>query len=211
VAPPRGARPGGRTLKAAARPPHGVTSGRGGGTGLHLPSVDLLAIYVEDHLALSLGGVRLAKRSLSENRGNPFGEFLARVLPELEEDRRVLKDVARVLGRAPSLLKEAAVVAGEYAGRLKLNGRLTGYSDLSRIWELEGIMAGTESRRGLWKLLSKAQRRDARLKAFDFDRLEERAHRHREELDRWRIRAAEVAFGGKPARRALSRAAPART
>ena len=159
--------------------------------------MDLLAIYVEDHLALSLGGVRLAKRALSENRGTPVGAFLARLVTELEEDRETLKTIAHALGGGRSTVKEAAVVIGEYAGRLKLNGRLFGYSELSRVWELEGLMAGTESRRGLWKVLVKAQRKDPRLTRFDFDRLEERARRHREELERWRVRSAEEAFGQK--------------
>jgi hypothetical protein len=165
--------------------------------------VDLLAIYVADHLALSLGGVRLARRALSENRGTPYGEFLDRFLPELEEDRAVLQDVARALGGARSALKEAAVVAGEYVARLKLNGKLFEYSDLSRVWELEGLMAGTESRRGLLKVLARARRKDARLQGFDFERLEERARQHREELERWRLKAADTAFGTgarKPAR-----------
>jgi hypothetical protein len=167
--------------------------------------VDLLAIYVEDHLALSLGGVRLARRALSENQGTPYAEFLDRLLPELEEDRAILLDVARALGGARSALKEAAVVLGEYVGRLKLNGRLFAYSDLSRVWELEGLMAGTESRRGLLQVLARAKRKDGRLQGFDFEGLEERARHHREELERWRVRAADTAFGTAGARRSRSR------
>ena len=157
--------------------------------------MDPVAIYVEDHLALSLGGIRLAKRALAENQGTPFADFLGRLLPELEEDRAALKDIARALGSGGSALKEAAVVLGELAGRLKLNGRLFEYSPLSRLWELEGLMAGTESRRGLWKLLAKLRKRDPRLQPFDVERHEERARHQREELDRWRQRAADVAFG----------------
>lgn len=171
--------------------------------------MDLLAIYVEDHLALSLGGVRLAKRALSENRGTPLAEFLGRFVQDIEEDRETLKDLARALGGARSTLKEAAVVVGEYAGRLKLNGRLFGYSALSRVWELEGLMAGTESRRGLWKLLVKAQKKDPRLAGFDFERFEERARRHREELERWRVRCAEEAFGAKARKATAKTGAPA--
>lgn len=157
--------------------------------------MDLLAIYVEDHLALSLGGIRLARRALAENRGTPYAEFLDRLLPELEDDRAVLEDVARALGGARSVLKEVAVVAGEYVGRLKLNGKLFSYSDLSRVWELEGLMAGSESRRGLLKVLARARKKDPRLQGFDFEALEERAKGHREELEHWRLRAADIAFG----------------
>jgi hypothetical protein len=169
--------------------------------------MELLAIYVQDHLALSLGGLRLARRCLDENRATPLGAFLARLVPELEEDREVLKEVARALGAGPSVLKETAAVLGELAGRLKPNGRIVGYSRLSRLWELEALMAGSDSRRGLWRLLAKAARRQPGLRGFDLERLEARAARHHEELDRERLRAAEGAFA--PRRRRAGRAAPA--
>lgn len=167
--------------------------------------MDLIALYVEDHLALSLGGIRLARRTLAENRGTPLAAWLERLLPDLEEDREVLKDLLPALGGSRSALKEAAVVLGEYAGRLKPNGRLLSYSPLSRVWELEGLLAGSESRRGLWNALARVQRKDRRLEGFDFAALEARARRHLEELERWRLRAAEQAFGLTSRRR--SRAA----
>jgi hypothetical protein len=162
--------------------------------------MDLLAIYLQDHLALSHAGLRLARRCLGENHGTPLAVFLGRLVPELEEDRATLTEVARAMGSGPSPLKEAAAVLGELAGRLKLNGRVLGYSELSRVWELEALMAGTDARRGLWSLLGKLSRRSPTLQAFDFDRLEERARGHREELERERVRAAESAFR-LPARR----------
>lgn len=167
----------------------------------HLHGVDLIAIYVEDHLALSLGGIRLAQRARDENRGTELGEFLAKLVPELEEDRAVLMDVSRVLGIGPSRLKEAAVFMGELAGRLKPNGRFLRYSDLSRVWELEALTAGSDSRRGAWKVLAKAARKDARLAGFAFEALEERARAHREALERHRVRAAAEAFAPRPADR----------
>jgi hypothetical protein len=162
--------------------------------------MELLAIYLEDHLALSLGGLRLARRCLRANRGTPLGAFLARLIPELVDDRTVLKDVARTVGSGSSTLKEAAAVLGELAGRLKLNGRILGYSELSRVWELEALMAGTSSRRGLWRLLGKLARRGPALRGFDFEGLERRAAGHHEVLERHRLRAAEAAFGPRPRR-----------
>jgi hypothetical protein len=169
--------------------------------------MQLLAIYVQDHLALSLAGIRLARRCLAENGGTPLGTFLARLVPELEDDREALKEVARAIGTGPSALKEAAAALGELVGRLKPNGRVVGYSDLSRVWELEALMAGSDARRGLWRLLARAARRTAALRGFDFARHEERARAHHEELERRRVRAAEEAF--LPRARAARRAAPA--
>ena len=42
----------------------------------------------------------------------------------------------------PDRLKVAGAWAGEKAGRLKLNGHLTGYSPQSRVIELEGLVVG---------------------------------------------------------------------
>ncbi len=164
--------------------------------------MDLLPIYVEDHLALSLAGIRLARRCRDENRGSPLGRFLERLVPELEEDRLVLVAVARALGSERSLLKDAAAALGEWFGRLKPTGRIVGYSELSRLWELEALGAGTDSRHGLWKLLARTARRDPRLRSFDFERLEERAREQRAELERHRIRAADAAFAARSPRRA---------
>jgi hypothetical protein len=173
--------------------------------------VDLLALYVEDHLALSLGGVRLARRALTENRGTPYAALLERLIPDLEEDRDALKDLLAALGGSRSALKEAAVAVGELVGRLKPNGRLLSYSPLSRVWELEALAAGTASRRALFESLARVQRRDARLREFDLAALAARARRHGEELERWRLRAADEAFGTAPRRRARAAAAqPAR-
>ena len=83
-----------------------------GGGRAHLPPMDLLPIYVEDHLALSLAGVRLARRAAAENQGTEIGRALSTLAGELEEDRQVLKDVARALGRRSSFLKETAAVLG---------------------------------------------------------------------------------------------------
>lgn len=172
--------------------------------------MELLPIYVEDHLALSLAGVRLARRCLAENPGSPLAAFLERLVPELEEDRAVLGDVARALGGSRSVVKEAAAALGEWFGRLKPNGRILGYSELSRLWELEALGAGTDSRHGLWKVLARAARRDPRLRPFDFERLEERARHQRAELERHRVRAADAAFPGAARRRALRAPAHAR-
>jgi hypothetical protein len=171
--------------------------------------MDLLPIYLQDHLALSLGGIRLARRCRDENVGTPLGAALRRLVPELEEDRETLRRVARALGGGPSTVKDVAAALGELAGRLKPNGRLLGYSELSRVWELEALMAGTDARRGLWAVLARLARRVPALRGLDLAALEERAGRHHAELERLRVRAAETAFAAVAPRRAGRRAAAA--
>lgn len=159
--------------------------------------MELLTIYLQDHLALGLAGIRVAQRCRRENREGELARFLDRLVPELEQDRSVLTEVAAAVGARPDRLKEAAAFVGELVGRLKLNGRLLGYSDLSRVWELEALVAGTTSRLSAWTVLSQLQPREPRLQGFAFGPLADRARAQREELTRLHAKAAEVAFRGR--------------
>jgi hypothetical protein len=60
---------------------------------------ELLAIYLNDHLAGARLGVELARRLRSSNRDDPeFGPALADVCAEIEADRETLKAVMDQLG-----------------------------------------------------------------------------------------------------------------
>ena len=47
----------------------------------------LLSIYLNDHLAGATLGIELVKRSRASNKGTPLGDFLDRLLREIETDR----------------------------------------------------------------------------------------------------------------------------
>jgi hypothetical protein len=155
----------------------------------------LIAIYLNDHLAGSTGGVELARRTLGANRGTAFEAPLERLATEIAEDREALLDVMTRLEVARDPLKVWAGWLAEKCGRLKLNGRLTGYSPLSRVLELELLALGVEGKRALWRALARVAESDARLEGVDLDALIGRAERQRRLLERERLRAAELAFG----------------
>lgn len=114
-----------------------------------------LEIYLNDHLAGASGGVELARRLRASNRDDAvFGETLSRVCAEIEADRTVLEQVIEGLGYSPSKVKPAAAWVAEKLGRLKLNGQLRGYSPLSRLIELEGLLIGITGKIGLWQTLA---------------------------------------------------------
>ena len=114
-----------------------------------------LEIYLNDHLAGATGGVELARRLRASNRDDPvFGEALSRVCAEIEADRAVLEQVIEGLGYSRSKVKPAAAWVAEKLGRLKLNGQLRGYSPLSRLIELEGLLIGITGKIGLWQTLT---------------------------------------------------------
>lgn len=154
----------------------------------------LLRIYLNDHLAGSLAGIEVAKRCRSSNQGTPLGDYLATFVIELEEDRADLSKIMESLGFAQDKLKTTAAWVAEKVGRLKLNGQVTGYSDLSRLLELEGLCVGVEGKLSLWRSLEQVSGTDPRLAVADLDRLIKRAERQREELESHRLEAAEVAL-----------------
>jgi hypothetical protein len=157
-------------------------------------NVALLRIYLNDHLAGSTLGLELARRARSENRGNAVGEYLDTLVGELREDRATLQGVMSTLGLRRDPVKLSAAWVGEKLGRLKLNGRLTSYSPLSRVEELEGLCLGTEGRLSLWRTLRRLARRDERLGRFDFAALITRAEHQRRTLERLRQQSADEAF-----------------
>jgi hypothetical protein len=155
---------------------------------------DRLAIYLNDHLAGATVGVNLARRTAASNRDSSYGEVLAALAEEIEQDRRSLLDVMEQLSIGQDRLKVALSWGAEQAGRFKLNGQLLGYSPLSRLEELEALSLGVEGKNALWLTLRRTHGDDPRLAGVDFDELIERARSQRRRLERQRRNAADEAF-----------------
>lgn len=151
-----------------------------------------LAIYLNDHLAGATLGLDLAKRSRSSNEGNDYGEELAKLAAEIEEDRDALIALMEELGVPRDRLKIASAWAAEKVGRLKLNGSLFSYSPLSRLVELEGLYLGVTGKLSLWENLKTAT--PGGVSVADLDELIERAKSQRARLEDLRRRAAAEAF-----------------
>jgi hypothetical protein len=155
-------------------------------------SSELLPIYLNDHLAGSTVGRGLAWRTAGENRGTEFGDFLTELASEIDEDRAQLKDVMARLEVSEDQLKVGAGWLTEKLGRLKLNGRLTEYSPLSRVLELEGLATGVRGKLSLWRLLALAAPDEPRIADIDFAHLIERAESQMAGIDAHHARAAEL-------------------
>jgi hypothetical protein len=126
----------------------------------------------------------LARRLRGSNRGDAtFGQPLERVCKEIEDDRDVLEQVIEKLGVSRSTVKPAGAWAAEKLGRLKLNGRLRGYSPLSRQLELEGMLMGITAKMALWKTLAELDAVDAERIGVDFARLTARAAEQRSAVE----------------------------
>ena len=156
----------------------------------------LLGSYLNDHLAGATVGLELARRARSQNRDTRFGTVLEQLVGEIEEDRRTLEDLMERLGIGKDRVKVTVGWIGEKAGRLKLNGRLFGYSPLSRLIELEALTLGVRGKLALWESLRAVADLDPVLDALELDALIDRARTQVNLLERERVAAAELALTG---------------
>ena len=152
-----------------------------------------LSIYLNDHLAGAVIGLQLARRTLAQNPEGALADFLRVLAREIEEDRGALARLMESLEITTNPVKVAVAWFGEKLGWLKLNGRVLGYSPLSRVEELEFLSLAVEGKRLLWRLLETLAESDDRLKGFDLDTLARRAEVQRDELERHRLAAAVAA------------------
>ena len=103
-----------------------------------------LSTYLNDHLGGSAGGVELARRLCRRQQAAPqYGPPLEAVAqPDRGGRRLAAQTIMAPVRRRGGPHQAGGGCAAEKVGRLKLNGQLLGYSPLSRLVELEGMMLG---------------------------------------------------------------------
>lgn len=170
--------------------------GKRPGMGQTAPQIDteMLGIYMNDQLAAGVVWREVARRSAGSNEGTDLGRAVERVAAQIAEDVTTFEQLMERLGIGRSRVKSSLAVVAERIGRLKLNGRLLGYSPLSRFVELDFLAAGIEGKRILWANLRDFAGLPSRLPDVDFDHLIERAERQRAELEPFRAQAGREAF-----------------
>jgi hypothetical protein len=153
-------------------------------------------IYLQDHHAGSTTGLELARRIRGNNEGNEYGAEMAKIVDEIAADRDALESIMDELGFGSDTIKDLGAWALEKVGRLKLNGQITGYSPLSRVVELEGLVTGINGKIALWIALLQIAPEEPRLDPARLEKLRERGESQREQVETLRKRAAREAFAG---------------
>jgi len=154
----------------------------------------LLRIFMQDHLAAATAGLELARRTRGANQRTAYADDLERIAEEIADDRQALEELMADLGFGSDRVKNIGAWTGEKLGRLKLNGRLTGYSPLSRVIELEGLVAGISLKLSLWGILLEVSEQEGRLDRDRLRRLITRGEEQRQTVAALRARAARDAF-----------------
>jgi hypothetical protein len=155
---------------------------------------EFLRIYLRDQLAMGIGWRELARRAARSNEGTEMGEALDRVAKAIAADVDTFREIMRRLRITPDPVKNTAALAAERVGRLKPNGRLRGYSPLSRFEELELLTMGIDGKKQMWTTLRDLAGLRARITDIDFDHLVVRAEEQRAELEPYRVAAGAEAF-----------------
>ena len=159
---------------------------------------DLMAVYVNDHIASAAGGIELVSRMIGVHRGTGHEAPLRQLLDELREEKTALTGQARALGLPVRQYKQVAVWVAEKASRLKLNGSLISRSPLSDLVEFEFLASAVRGKRSGFETLRIAAETDDRIDKELFDRLIGQAHRQYQWLTRTRREVAASVFGGDP-------------
>ena len=155
-----------------------------------------LRVYLNDQLGLGLLWRELARRSRRNNGDTDTGQMLERVASGIAEDVETFRTIMRRLGIRENPAKKSFGFVGERVLRLKPNGALRAHTPLARFFELEVLAMGIDGKKLLWTTLGDLAGLRERLPEIDFDRLIERAHAQREDLEPFRARAGAEAFRG---------------
>ena len=144
-----------------------------------------LATYLNDHLMGATVGVELVRRAAGENQGSELGDFLSGLARDIEDDRDALLALLSELGVKPDRLKVAAGWISEKLGRLKPNAQLRGYSPLSPLVELEGLLIGIQGKLAMWSVMGEVAQ-ELGLDPARLEALAARAERQQADVERQR-------------------------
>jgi len=142
----------------------------------------LLSIYLNDHLAGLTAGVELAERCRGNNPGEPLRTLLTEVHDGFDRERDQVRELLQRLDASEDPVKQGAAWVAEKFGRLKANGALVGYSDLSRVLELEALIVLAEGSYMLWESLAQRHFHDPRRAPLDLTVLQASAGQRLEKL-----------------------------
>lgn len=155
-----------------------------------------LDTYLNDHLGGATLGSELARQIWDRAEGTPLGAVMARVAPEIEEDRQSLVDLMGRLGTSENPVKQATTWVAEKASRIKFSGVTSGEPDLGLFMALETLTLGVTGKLALWTALEAVAADHPPLAATDLETLIARARSQREALERARLAAARRALVG---------------
>ncbi|MGY1709692.1 hypothetical protein ACI8AC_09310 [Geodermatophilus sp. SYSU D00758] len=167
-------------------------------TSTGLRNADLLTVYLNDHLAASVGGIELVGRMIGVHRGSAYEAPLEQLRRELYEENEELERVISALGLPVQHIKKVLLWAAEKVSRVKPNGRWVTRSPLSDLVEFEFLASAVRAKRSGFESLREVAAVDDRIDARVVDGLIEQANRQHAWVTEVRREVAARIFGGDP-------------
>jgi hypothetical protein len=152
-------------------------------------SEEKLTIYLNDHLAGSVGALELVDNLIETYKGKPLEPFFKDLRNEIDADQDTLQDLIAKLGKKESAVRKAGAWVAEKLSRVKIRLSESG-GEMGLLHALEGLVLGITGKRGLWTALAAAADTVPQLRGLDYVRLEKRAV---EQCDRVEAKRLEVA------------------
>ena len=134
-----------------------------------------LPVYLNDHLAGSIGALEMLDDLIETHQGKPLGQFLRALREDIEVDQRELKRIMEQLGIDESGTRKAGAWVAQKVLRAKLRVGDSDEPNLALLQSLESLSLGFAGKRSLWRTLDVVRGSGKGLNGFDFARLEKRA------------------------------------
>lgn len=153
-----------------------------------------LAIYLNDHLAGSIGAMEMIQDLIETHQGKPLERFLRALLENIQSDQDELRSLMDGLGVKERKLRKAGAWMAEKASRLKLRMADSGEANLALFQSLETLSIGIMGKRLLWRTLEATIAATVRQVGLDLARLERRAAEQFERVEKEVFRIARQIF-----------------
>ena len=153
-------------------------------------SKEKLTIYLNDHLAGSVGALELVDHLIETYKGKPLEQFFKDLRYEINADQDTLQDLIEKLGKKESAVRKAGAWVAEKLSRAKIRLSDSEEGQMGLLHALEGLVLGITGKRGLWTTLAVAADTVPQLRELDYARLQKRAT---EQCDRVEAKRLEVA------------------
>jgi len=135
-----------------------------------------LAIYLNDHLAGSVGAIEMIGRLIKAYEGKPIRQFFKEVYIDIRSDQDELRRLMSVLRVEESSIRKVGAWVIEKVSRPKLE--LVSKDETPNVGlfqALEGLVLGIRGKEALWRALETVAACWPQLERFDLKRLKNRA------------------------------------
>ncbi|HYY14278.1 MAG TPA: hypothetical protein VE758_07605, partial [Chthoniobacterales bacterium] len=127
-----------------------------------------LAIYLNDHLAGSIGALEMLDDIIDKHEGDEIERFVAQLRTEIKADQQQLKRLMENLEVHESSLRKAGGWVAEKFSRGKLRAGDSRKPNLALLQSFESLTLGIAGKRLLWRVLASGAAAAPRLSGFDF-------------------------------------------